>query len=110
MDRKREAFDKWAVANLGSMATEPHPGPEELLLMEMAWSAYQQAYDDMYPVFDRIDELMKNDCQLYEPEFDTKSAEWDLWLMMDGCVALATGKTFRELCVNLIMADGRDEK
>ena len=103
MDRKREAFEKWANS-LPYLADKNWKMEKEI-----AWRAYQQAYEDMYPVFDRIHKIVRRGGSLYEPVFGMDSAADELWEIIDANNdVIARGKTFRELCVNFMLADGRD--
>ena len=109
VDRKQEAFENWVLGKGLNVSCVRHPLSEDVYLddkLEMAWQAYQQAYEDMFPVFDRIEEVINKGGSIYEPFFDGSDDHFEYWEIIDfNKDVIATGKTFRELCVNFMMAD-----
>ena len=95
MDKKRKKFNE----TLADLDDDVYYLDHEILFK--VWLA---AYDHMFPVFDRIDEVIRKGGILYKPSLRTDGWEID---NVNGD-SLATGKTFRELCVNFMLADGRD--
>ena len=74
---------------------------------EILFKVWLAAYDHLFPVFDRIDEVIHKGGSVYEPYISDEIQEE--WTLVDSNKdIIATGKTFRELCVNLMLADGRD--
>ena len=110
-DRKQEAFENWVLGKGLNVSFVRQPLSEDVYLdarLDLAWQAYQQAYEDMFPVFDRIEEVINKGGSIYEPWFGGWEDHEDWEIFGANKDVIATGKTFRELCVNFMLADGRD--
>ena len=58
---------------------------------------------NLYPVFDILESLLHRGCSIQEQD-----GRW--WIFDDTGEGVISGKTFREMCVNLVlMDDTRDE-
>jgi hypothetical protein len=58
---------------------------------------------EMYPVFDTLDRLYREGHIIIPNRSDTQNASFLLINQNDGTTAM-TGSTFRDLCVNILLA------
>ncbi len=104
-DRSRQAFEEWVKAEMRmptdrNAAIGENEGKYCVTNVQTAWNAWERATQELLPIFETLGQFIKDGC--YIKTQDDGEGERFCLFARDG-EDMASGKTFRELCVNIVL-------